>query len=393
MSLKEEQSMFFNLSTPQTTIPKNNYNGLEWAGAFGDMGTLLPFIIGFVAVTKLNPTGILFTFGLSMLLTGLYYKTPMPVQPMKVIGGIAITQAGTITSGMIFGAGFFTGILWTVLALTNSLKYVAKLVTKPIICGIALGLGMSFIRSSITMMTKNWTIAIIALFITFILLKSRRFPAMFALLLLGLLFTFIKEPSLFLTLLNIKPQLYLPSISLIPFTWKEFLEGALIMGIPQAPLTLGNAVVAVTAENNRLFPDRPTIEKKVALSQGLMNLIAPFFGGVSMCHGVGGMSGHVRFGAQTGGALVIIGSILLTMALFFSSSINIILQIFPEAIVGVILFFAGLEVAASAVRVGNEKNDFYVMLVTAGFGMWNMGAGFLAGVMLQFLLRRNWIKI
>ncbi len=373
--------------------PGNRYGRMEWAGAFGDLGTLLPFVIGFIAVTKLDPLGVLFSFGLSMILVGLYYRTPMPVQPMKVIGGVAITQVGVVSHGMIWGAGIFTGLLWLVLALTNTLQYVARLATRPIICGIALGLGMSFMRNGIKMMGENWPIAIAALLLTFLLLKSRRFPAMFALLLFGLAVAIVTTPSLLTQLAQLKVGFKLPEFSLFRFSWNDLVMGTLILGIPQAPLTLGNAVVAVTAENNRLFPDRPVTEKKVAISQGLMNLFAPFFGGVPMCHGVGGMAGHVRFGAQTGGALVIIGGILLVLALFFSSSVDIIFKVFPMSVVGVILFFAGIEVASAASTVSREKPDFYVMLITAGFGMWNMGAGFLAGVVLQLLLNRKWVQV
>lgn len=63
-----------------------SYTDGPLAGAFGDLGTLSPFVIGFIAVTKLDPLGVLFSFGLSMVIMGLYYRTPMPVQPMKVIG-------------------------------------------------------------------------------------------------------------------------------------------------------------------------------------------------------------------------------------------------------------------------------------------------------------------
>lgn len=93
-------------------------------------------------------------------------------------------------------------------------------------------------------------------------------------------------------------------------TWSDVVTGTLLFTLPQIPLTLGNAVIAITPENNELFPDRKVSEKKIAISQGIMNLIAPIFGGVPMCHGAGGMAGHVRFGAKTGGALVILGSIL-----------------------------------------------------------------------------------
>ncbi|MDP1990441.1 MAG: putative sulfate/molybdate transporter [Syntrophales bacterium] len=68
-------------------------------------------------------------------------------------------------------------------------------------------------------------------------------------------------------------------------------------------MTLGNAVIALVAENNELFPDRKVTEKKIAISRRIMNMVAPIFGGVPMCHGAGGMAGHVRFGAKTGGSI------------------------------------------------------------------------------------------
>lgn len=66
--------------------------------------------------------------------------------------------------------------------------------------------------------------------------------------------------------------------------------GAVFLALPQVPLTLGNAIIAVTEENNRIFPDRPVNEKKVAVSTGIMNLVGPVIGGIPMCHGAGGMA-------------------------------------------------------------------------------------------------------
>jgi len=105
------------------------------------------------------------------------------------------------------------------------------------------------------------------------------------------------------------------------------------------------------------------------------------------------MAGHVRFGARTGGALVILGSILVLVALFFSESVSIIFKIFPNAILGVILFFAGSELAIVVKDIGDKKMDFYVMLIVAAFAMWNMGAAFLVGVVLDNALRRGWVKV
>jgi len=105
------------------------------------------------------------------------------------------------------------------------------------------------------------------------------------------------------------------------------------------------------------------------------------------------MAGHVRFGARTGGAPVILGTILLVIALFFSESVSILFKIFPNAILGVILFFAGSELAIVVKDIGNKKPDFYVMLIVAAFAMWNMGVAFLVGVILDNSLRRGWIRI
>lgn len=373
---------------------KNRFDRLEWAGAFGDLGTLIPFVIGYITVMKLDPFGILLMFGILLIACGTYYKTPIPVQPMKAIGAAAITSQA-VSPGMVYGAGLFTGIFWLIMGLTNTINVVAKVATKPIVRGIVLGLGFLFIRDGIRMMGTDWVVALIALVITFLMLGNKKLPAMFALLLIGIIVAFLKthDPGLLARLAAVDVGLKLPHFALGELTWQDLIKGTLILGVPQIPLTLGNAVIAITAENNRLFPERPTTEKKIAISQGIMNLISPLGGGIPMCHGAGGMAGHVRFGAHTGGATIILGCILLAAALFLSESIAVIFQLFPESILGVILFFAGLELAVSARDVPREKDEFYVFLVTAGFALWNMGAGFLAGVLLDRLTKRNIVKL
>lgn len=81
---------------------RNRFDRFEWAGAFGDLGTLIPFIVGYVSVVGMDPCGVLFAFGIGMIASGSYYGTPFPVQPMKAIGAAAATQAG-ITAGTIYG--------------------------------------------------------------------------------------------------------------------------------------------------------------------------------------------------------------------------------------------------------------------------------------------------
>jgi len=163
--------------------------------------------------------------------------------------------------------------------------------------------------------------------------------------------------------------------------------------LPQLPLTLGNAIVAITEENNRIFPQRTVNERQVAISTGIMNIGASAIGGVPMCHGAGGMAGHVRFGAMTGGAPLILGMILIVLALFFSGSIETLLKLFPLALLGVILFLTGAQLALGSCDFSNDKGERFVTLITAAFAIWNVGAAFLAGATLCYLFKRGWIRL
>ena len=370
---------------------KNLYNRMEWAGAFGDVGTLIPFVVAYITIVKIDPLGLLFMFGICLLAAGFYYRTPLPIQPMKAIGAAAI--AGGISPAALFGSGITTGIFWFVAGITGALRPIAKVATKPVVRGIMLGLGLSFMVDGVNRMKTAPVLAGIALVVTYLLLTNPKIPAMFILLIIGVAAAVIMNPQIISELAKIHIGFKLPVFSLPTITWNDVVVGTLLFTLPQIPLTLGNAVIAIVAENNELFPDRQVTEKKIAISQGIMNLVSPLFGGIPMCHGAGGMAGHVRFGARTGGALVILGGILVLVALFFSESVSIIFKIFPNAILGVILFFAGSELAIVVKDIGDKKMDFYVMLIVAAFAMWNMGAAFLVGVVLDNSLRRGWVKV
>jgi len=374
-------------------IARNRYDHVELAGAFGDLGTLIPFVVGYIAVMKIDPLGILFMFGLSEILVGLYYKTPIPVQPMKAIGGAAIASGGAMSPGMVCGAGLFTGLFWLLAGATRTVDVATRLAAKPIIRGIVLGLGLMFMTEGVRMMLVTPWLGGLGLVITFVLLTYPRVPAMFALLILGALAAYGLDPEHAKQALSMRPSFRVPDFTFARMSWSDFVAGSLALAIPQIPLTIGNAVIAIRAENNELYPDRPVTDRMMAISQGLINLVSAPFGGIPLCHGAGGMAGHVRFGARTGGSLVMLGALMMALALFFSSSVGLLFQIFPKAVLGVILFFAGAELAITTRDMGSRKEDVYVMLVVAGFAMWNMGAAFLVGVILHQALERRWVKL
>jgi xanthine/uracil permease len=374
----------------------NRFDRMEWAGAFGDLGTLIPFVGAYIAVVKMDPFGVIFSLGASMLMSGLYYRTPFPVQPMKAIGAIAATQAAqtaTITQSTIYGASLATGLAWLLLGLSGAAHRVGRWIPRFIVVGIVLGLGLGLMLEGIRMMSDGWLIATISMSGTLVLLKNKTVPVMFLLLLFGVTCGIAKNPGLSSSLANLKFQFRPPTIALFGITWKDFAIGAALLALPQLPLTLGNAVIAIKEENNRLFPDHPVTENKVATSTGVINLLGAACGGVPMCHGAGGMAGHVAFGARTGGAPIILGVLLLLMAFFLSGSVGVILELFPRAVLGVILFLAGAQLALGSCDFGKNKEERFITLVTAAFSMWNVGLAFVAGVMLAYLKDRDFLHL
>lgn len=385
-----------NLTDNTQAARGNRYDRMEWAGAFGDLGTLIPFIVAYISLLKMDPYGVLLAFGIAKIVSGLYYKTPFPIQPMKAIGAVATTQAAqtiTITPNAVYGAGIVTGVIWLLLGLTGAAKKVADIVSRPVAIGIVMGLGFSFMLEGVKMMSSNWLLGGAALLGTMLLLSNRVVPVMFLLLIFGALVAVVQDSALLAELAAISAEFKLPSFTLGSMTMQEFVVGTVFLALPQIPLTLGNAVLAITEENNRLFPDRPVTEKKVAISTGIMNLLGPVIGGVPMCHGAGGMAGHVRFGARTGGSLVILGALILVIALLFSSSVETIFRIFPAPVLGVILFLTGAQLALGSCDFGKNKNDRFVTLITAACAIWNIGLAFVIGVVTYHLLKRGWIKL
>ena len=112
-----------------------------------------------------------------------------------------------------------------------------------------------------------------------------------------------------------------------------------------------------------------------------------------MCHGAGGMAGHVAFGARTGGAPIILGAILLTLAFCFSGSIEAILNVFPKAVLGVILFLTGAQLGLGSCDFSKNKGERFITLVTAAFAMWNVGLAFVVGIALANVAKRGLLRL
>lgn len=364
------------------------FDRVEWAAAFADLGTFIPYVVAYVSVLHMDPVGILLAFGVALVCCGLAYRTPVPVQPMKAIGALAVAQAGMLSPNAIVAAGLVSGALWLLLGASGAASRLARLVPKEAVLGVMLGLGLSFVLQGLRLMEGDWPAGVAALLVALLLRKSRLFPAMLVLLAGGLAYGVARQPGLWQAA-SFAFELRLPAFAPAALSWDDVVTGTLLLALPQLPLTLGNAVIATKEENNRLFPDRPTGVRKLALSTGLMNLGGGMIGGVPMCHGAGGMAAYASFGARSGGAPIVFGATLLVLALCFSGAIAFLLQAVPAAVLGAILLLAGARLVLGNTPRTRDWRVLLPVLLTAAVALYNVGLGLVVGVLAHRLLGRR----
>ena len=125
----------------------------------------------------------------------------------------------------------------------------------------------------------------------------------------------------------------------------------------EAPIATGGAVCALSGD---LFPGRAIGTRPMAISVAVMNLGTCLFGAIPSCHGSGGLAGQHRFGARTGGSMVVLGLFKMALGILFGSAVGVVLAAFPSSLLGVLLAFAGLELGLAA-REESGRDGFFVV--------------------------------
>ncbi|MBU2227622.1 MAG: putative sulfate/molybdate transporter [Proteobacteria bacterium] len=353
-------------------IKSFEFNLRELAGSMGDFGTLFPLAIGYIAVCGLDPAGFLVMMGLANIATGLIYKLPMPIEPMKVLAVVAIAQRWT--PSMIYASGFAMGVVWLVLAATGIIGRLARITPNSVVRGIQATLGIMLAVEALKMISTGWVLGAVAVAIVLLFRESRYAPAAVVLMLLGMAIVAVEGRLPAGSLIRFTPP------PLTGFSPKEIWDSLVLAGFAQVPLTITNATIATSALIGTYFPDRPVSVGKLSWSQGIMNLIVPFFGGMPMCHGCGGLAGQYYFGARTGGTNLIEGAIEIALGLFFAAAIAGLFSVFPAAIIGAMMFLIGLELT-KFVRDVRPGRDLIPLIATVAAALLsNMAVGFAAGL-------------
>jgi sulfate permease, SulP family len=327
--------------------PENSFrfDWAECAGAVGDLGVLVPIAVALIVKNGLTPTAVLLPAGLLYVVAGLIYRLPVPVQPLKAFGAIAI--AHSFGADDIAAGALLMGMIFLVLGGSGLLDWVAKVFPHPIIRGIQLSVGLLFCQLAWRLVSATpkafadhthsvWWLAGATLVVIAAALIFRHHEV-------TLLLVLVAVVAMVLTFhgsVTFGPSaVHTPHLSRAAFA-----AAAVALVLPQVPLSFANSCLATADTARTYFGDaahrvRPG---RLAITIGAANLFAGGISGMPVCHGAGGMTAHRVFGARSGGAPVMLGSVVIALALLLGATMTAALSGFPVPILAGLLTVAGL---------------------------------------------------
>ncbi len=356
----------------------------ELGGALGDWGTLIPFVIGYISIVGLNPSGIFLCLGITNIVLGIRYNLPLPVQPQKTIGTVALAQKWT--PNMVISTGIGTGAIWCVLGFSKKLNWLVQKV--PIFCVRGIQLGLAFILgwSALILFMDNLLLGFISILIIIFLMNSKTIPSAIILTLMGIGIIFWSGSIVLSDIVFGIPALEFQIPTLENLFW-----GMILAGFAQLFLTLTNVMIATVSLAKELFPEKEGVidANSLALNMGAMNLITPFLGGMPTCHGSGGLAAQYAFGARTGGSMILEGLMELFLGFFFSETLLMLFISFPKAILGTMLIYTAFLLGKISFKDFNLKT-FPIILISAIICfLVNISLGFLIGLAIYLIFRKK----
>jgi SulP family sulfate permease len=366
----------------------------ELAGGLGDSGLLVPLAVALVAVNGLSATAVFAGAGLVYLATALYFRVPVPVQPLKAFAAAAI--ALQLEPEVIAAGALLMSAAMAVLAATGAAGWLAERFPLVLVRGIQASVALLLVKAAVELAERgNWeglthvpdglppvpeaaslaiaAAACLALFV----LRDRSVPGSLLVLGCGL------AAGLALAGLPDDLQAGPSAVSMTLPGGAAFATALTTLVLAQLPLTFGNSVVATADAERNYFGERARRVKpnRLAASIAGANLMAGVTGGLPLCHGAGGVTAHYRLGARTAGATASVGALYLALALAVGASLPALLTLLlPGALAGMLLYvaFQHALLAASLDRMSDRALAAGVGLITLLSG--NLGIGFAAGV-------------
>ena len=370
----------------------------ELAGAVADIGVLLPIAVALIVSNGLSATAVLLPAGLLYVTVALAYALPIPVQPLKAFGAIAIAKG--LGSDEIAAGALLMGVIFLVLGRTGLIDLAARAFPKPLIRGVQITVGLLFLKIAWGLVSDPpssfdgagpGTAAATALAVAgvVLLIALRRVAISLAMVGLGVALMLVQAGD---------ELSFGPSALTLPDFDAHVLWTALrALVIPQLPLSFANSCLATADAARTYFGERAEHIRpgRLATSLGTANVLAGAISGMPVCHGAGGLTAHYAFGARTGGAPLALGSTLLVIAVAAGSGLAAVLTAFPLPILAAMLAAAGVLHIGLARDLAGAR-EIALALLVAVLGFWlNLAVGLGAGLLVWWAGRarsrlRSW---
>jgi hypothetical protein len=375
----------------------------EASGALGDLGTLIPLLAACAKIGSVRIGPAIFWMGIFNVISAVQWDIPMPVQPMKSIAAVAISDG--MAPEAFAAAGVLTGSAVMILGLTQTIEIANKAIPHCVIAGMQLGLGTKMAAQGCSYWHEHkWLdgidsklTALLCLLVALGMMLRTRLPTALIIFTFGIILTIgqmVKNGSTF--------AFEMTTFETILPAANDWVDGFVRGALPQLPLTTLNSVVSVCALSVDLFGDpqasgRGATRASVASSVGFMNILGCWFGAMPSCHGAGGLAGQYKFGARGGMSILMLGIAKITLGLCVGQILEQIIALYPKSILGVLLLFAGVELASVGAKSLQKspafEEDLMPCFVTVGayIGTRNMALGVSAGLLSAAVQRwSNW---
>lgn len=359
----------------------------ESSGSVADLGVLIPIAVALIVANGLSATAVLLPAGLLYLVVAWVYRVPVAVQPLKAFGAIAI--AAGVGVDVIAAGALLMGLVFIALGALGVLDRVAALFPVAVIRGVQLTVGLLFFKigwgliahppTTFVDQAAGWWVPVLALALVAGLLVLRSWIVL-PLVVAGVVVAVLAAGG---------GWTWGPSpIAMPTLSWSAFAAAAVLLVIPQVPLTFANSCLAPADAARTYFGDaaQRVTPNRLAGTLGGANVFAAAIGGMPVCHGAGGMSAHYAFGARTWRAPAIIGTLLTAVAVGVGAVLAGVLPAFPLPTLAAMLAVAGV----AHVMLLKDVRGWRSWVVVIGIGvlgvLWNLAGAVLLGLAAWWVL-------
>lgn len=358
----------------------------EFSSAYADLGTFLPLVLGLIVVAGMDPVGLLLGFGLFAIGTGLYYKRPIPVQPMKAVAAMGI--AGIAGPDVLIATGLLLGITLLILSQTRAIGWLKGFIPKTVLFGMRVALAVSLVASTFQFAEVSlWPVAILVVLL--VALQFSPVRAISCVIILAVGWSWLGSTP---TAIEFDVQLRVPAV-VVP-SIDALVDSLKTAFFPQLALTLTNALILTSVIAQEYFPERSSAltEKRFALTSGLANIILAPLGAMPMCHGAGGLAAHYGLGSRSGLSIVVFGATCLVIAFIFGSQASELLGLIPYEVVATLMLYAAW-VLADPMRLLKVKSScqFIILLMVPLTLSVGLVAALVVGITLEWG-RSKWLE-